>query len=156
MSVRTLRREALRLSLDITGSLPPKDRLEKLKRQTPQLFEHVSINGFKRMLSQVNILRMTRRIMFEEVGIDRRVNQRGGGEAKSYYVCRCHIGFPSVCNETFPVLSSCQRYTFVLHCPSGGTSCTDALVFPLTKFLTKQQQKSRSPCPTERDTATNY
>lgn len=52
---RLKRHEALEVSIDKDPSMPPKDRLESLQLHVPELFAHVSLKGFKRLISQVGI-----------------------------------------------------------------------------------------------------
>ncbi|CAM9915035.1 unnamed protein product [Ectocarpus fasciculatus] len=49
---RLTRQEALVSSIDLDPSMPPKDRLESLQLHVPELFAHVSLKGFKRLISQ--------------------------------------------------------------------------------------------------------
>ncbi|CAN0450818.1 unnamed protein product, partial [Ectocarpus sp. 12 AP-2014] len=49
---RLKRHEALVVSIDKDPSVPPKDRLESLQLHVPELFAHVSLKGFKRLISQ--------------------------------------------------------------------------------------------------------
>ncbi|CAN0218584.1 unnamed protein product [Ectocarpus sp. 8 AP-2014] len=49
---RLKRHEALVVSIDKDPSMPPKDRLESLQLHVPELFAHVSLKGFKRLISQ--------------------------------------------------------------------------------------------------------
>ncbi|CAM9228299.1 unnamed protein product, partial [Scytosiphon promiscuus] len=50
---RFRRLEALMMSLGMENYMPPKDRLQDLRLQQPELFSHVSLKGFKRLISQV-------------------------------------------------------------------------------------------------------
>lgn len=51
---RVLQRIEIEASLLANPSIPPKDRLQDLQTSMPALFEHVSIKGFKRLISQVS------------------------------------------------------------------------------------------------------
>lgn len=51
--LRVRRQEALVMSVSKSPSTPPKDRLHDLQLHLPELFSHVSLKGFKRLLSQV-------------------------------------------------------------------------------------------------------
>lgn len=52
-TLRSRRHEALAVSIGNKSSMPPKDRLQDLQLHMPDLFGHVSLKGFKRLVSQV-------------------------------------------------------------------------------------------------------